>query len=241
LSTVERITRTIFTPCKGLAVKHQVVFGRKDQAQKRRGELYTHSYTSSRYSDVTNLTSLTLETSDFLYLEKLNWDRDVENEKIFISYPHLFKMKRALRHVMKWFYADEFENLFIYNNNEIIFNSDYADERAEVYGLVSNKGVVIVPDVVEIETQQYEGITMFLNSNDQAVQMTIDQIEAFQDFFESFNLYQSSQMLINYVTSINADNISGSGFKPKEGKTTNNKMPLNKKKKKSKKTEEENT
>jgi hypothetical protein len=232
MATVERITRTIFRPCKGLLVKHQVVFGSKDQAQKRRGELYTYEYNSSRYSDVTKLSSLTLETSDFLYLEKTNWDKEVDNEKIFLSYPHLFKMKRAFKEILTWFYSDKYEPMFIYKDNDIIFNSDFRQEKVEIYNLVGNKGIVIVPDVIEIETQLYEGITMFLNSQDQYVQMTIDQIEALYDFFLSFNLYQSSQMLINYVTNINSENIKGSGFNPKGGKTTGGKMPLNKKKKK---------
>jgi len=232
MAVVERITRTIFMPCKGLAVKHQVVFGNKDQAQKRKGELYTYNYNSTKYSDITNLSSLILETSDFLYLEKLNYDKDRENEKIFFSYPHLFKIKRALKEAMRWFYADKFENMFIYKGREIIFNSDYTGKKQEIYNLVSNKTIIIFPSVVEIETQQYEGVTMLLNSESECVQMTIDQLEALYDFFKDFNLYQSSQLLINYVTSINQENIANSGFTVKQGRTTsNNKMPLNKKKK----------
>jgi ribosomal protein L4 len=236
MAVVERVTRTVFNPCKGMAVKHQVVLGSKDQAQKRKGELSTYNYKSTKYSDVTELTSMIIESSDFLILEKYNKDKDVENEKIFMSYPHLFKMKRALKQALKWFYADEFEDLFIYKGNELIFNSDYTNEKIEIFNLVSNKAVMFQPDVIEIENQQYEGLIMFLNSESEIVQLTIDQVEALYDFFETFNLYQSSQLLINYVTSINPDNISTTGFSPsRKGNSSTGKMPLNKKKKKTKK------
>jgi hypothetical protein len=240
MAVVERITRTVYNPCRGLAVKHQVVFGSKDQAQKRRGELYVHNYTSSRYSDVSKLSSMSLETSDFVFLEKLNYEKGVENEKIFMSYPHIFKMKRALRNVLKWFYGDEYEDMYLYNGNVLTFNSDFGNEKEEVYNLVGNKSVHIIPDVIEIEGVQYEGVTMFLNSLDVSVQMTIDQVESLQDFFDSFNLYQSSLQLINYVTSVNPENTEGTGFAARQGKATNSKLPL-KKKTKSKKTSKEDS
>jgi hypothetical protein len=240
MAVIERITRTVFNPCKGLVIKHQVSFGSKDASQKRKSELYTYSYKSQAYSDITELTSLNLNTSDFVFLERLNKDREVENEKIYISYPHLFKIKRALKDAIKWFYDDKYENLFLIKNNELIYNSDFSDERIEIYGLIGNKGIILEPDVVEIETQQYEGITMYINSEADYVHMTIDQVEALYDFFMTFNLYNASQLLINYVTSINPDNVSSSGFSnSRKGSSTGGKLPLKKKTKSKKKSEDD--
>lgn len=231
MAVVERITRTIFNPCWGLSVKHQVVFGRKDKHdQKRRSELYQHNYTSQRYSDVTSLTSFSLETSDYLFLEKYN--KDADKETVFFSYPHLFKLKRALKNAMKWFYDDEFEHLFSYTDGDMIVNSDFKGIKEEIYNLISNNSIIIIPDVVEIESELYEGVTLFLNNENQYVQMTIDQVEAFYDFFSTFDLYQSSQLLINYVTSMNPENITSSGSSAnRKGNNRGGNLELKKKKK----------
>lgn len=243
---VERFNKVIFRPCKGLILKHQVVFGDKDnRSQKRKSELFRYDFPTDKYSDVTEVSSLTLDTSDFVIFERQTSDREAERDKVYVSYPHIFKIRSGLKRAMQWFYADKYENLFIHENDDIIFNSDFKEERIEMYGLVGNKSIILVPDVVEIETQLYEGVTMFLNSQDVYVQMTLDQLEALHDFFQHFDLYLSSVMVSNYVAQLSAENIEamesaksrGGGGRRSSGGLKN--IPEHKPKKKKKKNTKE--
>lgn len=224
MAVVERITRTIFTPARNLLIKHQVVFGKKDRdTQQRKGELMKYDFKSEKYSNASTLSSLFLETSDFIFLEKISYDKEIENEKIYISYPHLFKVKRGLKDALRWFYDDEYENLFIHKNGNILFNSDYETERILISGLIGQKSLTLIPDVIVIDEVEYEGLLVYFNTDDDLVRMTIDQLEAMYDFFITFNLYQSSQLLINYVSQINPENLNfnasygrGRGYHSKE-------------------------
>lgn len=204
MSVIERITRTVFTPTYGFKIKHQVSFGVKNESdQKRRGELNKYDYTSSRYSDVTRLTSLSLETSDYLVLEKTSYIGSAQDkQQILISYPHLYRFKRMLRDAVSWFNDPIFANVFIYKNNEVFINPEYKNLSTEAYRLTGNSKIIITPHLLQIENEMYEGVIMYMNSYNTYVELTIDQLEALYDFVDSFRLYEASQLLINYVANI---------------------------------------
>ena len=235
MATSEKITRTVFQVCKGLKIKHQVVFGSKKDDETRRGELNKYEYNSSKYTDVTRLVSYNLETSDYLIFECNTYGR--EKLQIFVSYPHFYRVKRAFKEAVKWFNDDKYSDLFIYRGNTPIFNSDFKNIEAVAYNLVSNSAIRITPTTIEIESEIYEGVTVCFNSELDFVTMTIDQLEAVSDFLDSFRLYEASQLLINYITSIEAPSAQTMQLDKKTGVTSTHKesMPLNKKVKTKKK------
>lgn len=208
MAIVDKFNKIVFRPCKGLVIKHQVVFGDKDiRSQKRKSELFQYEYATDKYSDVTEVSNITLDTSDFIVFERTSGNREVDSEQVYVSYPHLFKVRSGLKKAMRWFYDDEYENIYIHSDNDIVFNSDFAKERVEMYGLVKNKTIVLRPTVVEIEDQLYEGVTMHLNSMDVYVEMTLDQLESIYDFFQYFDLYLSSIMVADYVSRLSPENV----------------------------------
>lgn len=234
MSVIERITRTVFTPAYNFKVKHQVSFGIKNEAdQKRRGELNKYEYSSNRYSDITRLTSLNLETSDYLVLEKTNYvGGEKDTTQILISYPHLYRFKRTLRDAVSWFNDTEFADVFIYKDKEVYLNSKYKGLQAEAYRLVGNSTIAISPHILEIENEMYEGVIMYMNSYNNFVEMTIDQLEALYDFVDSFRLYEASQLLINYVANIQKPESTSMNLNKNTGQVTSShkeSMPLIKK------------
>jgi len=213
LPIVEKITRTIFNPARNLSIKHQVTFGQKDlNTHKRKGELFKYDYSSEKYIDTSSLSSLILQTSDFIFLEKTSYDKEVETERIFLSYPHLFKLKKGLKNALKWFYSSDYEKLFLYKDNEIIFNSEFNDESVIIDNLIGRKNIILYPHIIEYENIQSEGVLMGFNQYENMIEMSVDQLEAMYDFFTTFNLYESSQLLINYTSQINPENLNFNSY-----------------------------
>ena len=225
----ERITREVFSPCKGLKIKHQVVFGKKNDDETRSGELNKFEYRSNKYTDANNLISYTLNTSDYLVFECNVYGR--EKIQIFVSYPHFYRVKRAFREAVKWFNEDKYADMFIYKGNEPIFNSDFNDTCAVAYNLVSNKAIKIAPTIIDIENEKYEGVIVYFNTEYDFVSMTMDQLEAVSDFLDEFRLYEASQLLINYMATIERPSAQTMQLDKKNGVTSTHKdsMPLTKK------------
>ena len=201
---IEKIERVIFIPCKGLLIKHEVVFGQQNKKDQRRlDELSSRKYKTGKYSNVKTLISLKLESNDYLVLDYIG-NKD-NRENIYISYPHIFKVKKFFRESLKWFYDDEYDELFVMNNeNELIFNSDYRNEEIIINNLIGSKSLSIMPAIV---ADGEEGVILFFNSRNKSVIMNIDQLESVIDFLENFRLYEASQLLINYVTEIKGSSL----------------------------------
>ena len=225
----ERITREVFSPCKGLKIKHQVVFGKKNDDETRSGELNKFEYRSNKYTDANNLISYTLNTSDYLVFECNVYGR--EKIQIFVSYPHFYRVKRAFREAVKWFNEDKYADMFIYKGNEPIFNSDFSETCSVAYNLVSNKAIKIAPTIIDIENEKYEGVIVYFNTEYDFVSMTMDQLEAVSDFLDEFRLYEASQLLINYMATIERPSAQTMQLDKKNGVTSSHKdsMPLTKK------------
>jgi len=195
-SPVERIVRTIFRPTKNFAVKHQVQFGNKNSDLTRKSELYVSEYNSQKYSNISKLSSLYLESSDYLVFQYGNKD---DGEEVFISYPHIFKVIKMLKESLKWFYSDTYKDLFFIKKKKLRFNPEYSDMMISTTDLISNKILYMQPSIIVVGEESVEGALLFFNESDKFVEMTYEQIEGLYFFLKNFNLYECSQLLINFV------------------------------------------
>ena len=193
---VEYINKTIYNITRNFKLKHQVKFGSKNQNDERINSLYISNYTSKQYKTDMELLSVNIDTNDYLILEyRENKDNNIS---IFISYPHLFSVKRILRNAVKWFYEEEYADMFIIKNDEIKFNSKYKDFVEETNSTINRKIIRIKPRLVEKDDHYEEGVVMNLDDAF-LVELSIDELEALYDAINTFDLYQNSLLLTTYV------------------------------------------
>ena len=193
----ERIVCEVFRVNRELSVKHQVTFGKKALDGTRKGPVSAYTYNSRKYSNASSLTTYTLDTEDYLVLEKVNFDKSQESTKILLSYQHIFKLKNALKQVKMWFYDDDYRDMFLYINDVPRVNAEFEYTPATAFGLVAGSAIMLKPAVIEIENELFEGCTMHFNTPECFISLTLDQFEALQDFIENFRLYEASRLLFN--------------------------------------------
>ena len=198
---IEKLERVIYYPCSGLCLKHQVSFSNIIKQNKRRkSEVSIFNYKTNKYSDTTEVNKINLESSDFLILEITNVDKKIYKDEISIciSYPHLISLKKVIDEALSW--SDEYDNLYIETRDErIVLNGDYYSLQAQSDNFVGNRYIIIKPELYETDDEIEEGFRIFF-SDTISVGISLTQMEGLYDFIDNFNLYESSQLLINYYT-----------------------------------------
>ena len=193
---VEYITKTVYNIARNFKLKHQVKFGSADSAKQRKDPVYASVYTSQQYLHEEDLMSIIIDTSDYLIMDYRE-SKD-KNISIYLSYPHLYTMKRFLKSCLEWFYSAEYADMFIEKKNEIKFNSKYADVQESNSYTIDQKVVRIRPSIVERDDIYDEGVIMNLN-DDYLVSLTVTELESLYNTISNFDLYQSSLILTHYV------------------------------------------
>lgn len=188
---LEKITKTIYRPCRGLSIKHVINLGSKAKNGNRKSDTWASNYKSNKYNNASDLTSLFLDTQDYMVFSISN---DVE---VYVSYPHLYRVKKAFKKALKWFSASV--EIFTEVDDDLIVHTKYKKLNASALGLVGNRNIVIRPSVVDDGDYVYEGVAITLHEPDNVIYMTVDELEAFWDFLSTFNLYMSSQMMLNFA------------------------------------------
>lgn len=216
MSIAEKIVCEVYRPCGELTVKHSVTFGKKRYDDRRNGPVSAFTYNTNKYADVKEVTSYTINTEDYLIFERNYFDKSQEPVRILMSYPHIFKVKNMLKRALKWFYTDEFSDVFMYfhDDPQPRINPEIKLEEG-AYGLVGGAAIKVVPNIIFIENEYYEGVTMYFNSEACSINLTIDQLESLTDFMLSFRLYEASRLLFasqQLISPLDVDSKSA-GFK----------------------------
>ena len=70
----------------------------------------------------------------------------------------------------------------------------------QITGLMFNKYLEFEPSIMNYDNgEQAIGVRMYINSDTNSVFMEISRFLGFKDFIENFNMYQSAQLMLNYL------------------------------------------
>ena len=100
---------------------------------------------------------------------------------------------KGLNDVVEWFNVEKYPDLFCINeNNELEFNFDYKTLHKKIFlrDFKRKTAMVVTPAIVEIGTDKYEGVRMFLNTRIVYVDLTINELEIMRDAIAKFDYSQ---------------------------------------------------
>ena len=67
-------------------------------------------------------------------------------------------------------------------------------------GLSYNKYIEFEPSILNYDNNEQDiGIRIYINSDVNSLFMEVSRFLAFKDFIDNFNMYQSAQLMINYL------------------------------------------
>lgn len=135
----------------------------------------------------------------FLSIESID-KNSISNMKdsINIRQTDMYALKFKLNQVAEWFTAEHNQGLFAKKDGKIFMPRGVNPIRLS--GLAFNGYMEFEPVVCNYDNgEQSIGVRVYINSETNGFYMEISKFLGFKDFIENFNMYQSAQLMLNYL------------------------------------------
>lgn len=155
--------------------------------------------------------NITRQFSCYLSIESLRRDTDGNKLQIRIGMENIYFFKMKLQGVISWFTSHQHNSLFAKKDGNIIILSKVNPISINVQ---FGNYIEFEPTVQTFNNgEQNIGVRTYLNSDGVSFFMNVNTLLALGDFINSFNMYQSAQLMMNYIgRPENGTNYSGYGL-----------------------------
>lgn len=134
----------------------------------------------------------------YLSIENLRSYPGQEKDYIRISIQEMPLLIHTLNQVSRWIVDEQFENLFVYKDGKLIIMN--RPDPIILDNLPLKKYIKFEPSIFESnEGTRYRTIRMYLNSETNFVEIFDTKFLGFKYAVENINLFESAQMMINYI------------------------------------------
>lgn len=179
-------------------LRFNVVLSRATQDGKRYHYHHEYEYSSNKYIDTKNLITIRRQFDFYLSIENLRQNEFGQKEFIMIRIQDILYVREQLQNAVKWFRSSEYSNLYGMKDNMTILLRNV--EPIYIFGLAGDKFIGLEPSVISYEEgKSFSALRMYLSSKDNYIDMTIDKFMGLVYLIESINMYESAQLLINYL------------------------------------------
>jgi len=128
-----------------------------------------------------------------------------KTKSLLINQHSIFQVIMFFRRLVKNMYK---KDLFVVKGDELILHQDVADEAKELLQLGTNSAIIGIPAIIYDENEtSYEGVNLFINKTSNVIPLTFTELETVLYTLEKIDLYQYSQLLLNYYVSYYKDEI----------------------------------
>lgn len=193
----DRISDDVLFLSKNIVFRFSVSLSGKDKDGNRTSFHKEFQY----YSKDANRSLITIKRSYDYYLSFENFIKTEEHDKEFIriGLNEYGLLLAGLEEVHSWFTSKQYESLFAMKNGKLIMTSTRPEYK--VVGLPFDKYIKFEPTVIQHngENDREMGVTIYLSSEKNYADLTLNKFMALYYVYKSFNMYQSAQEMINYI------------------------------------------
>ena len=124
---------------------------------------------------------------------------DYSKSTFKITPRNLFTIINFFNNIMKWFYDDNFSDLFLNDENgNIIFNADYNKlSESTPRGDFDQCIMQAVPTIVQYGDRMYEGIHLYINSVSNCITLTYQEVTSLFSVLKDFSFPNE---VVNMIT-----------------------------------------
>lgn len=218
LSKFENCKREIFTIGNNFKLYNVVSYNYKNKDDNKLDPIYENNYSSSKYSNINELTNLFIRSSNYLVFNyRDNVDGQFVTEDVYVSYPNIEILRDFLTNALE----DILKNVKNYYSKTNI--TEQAEEVIfESEPFAQGKKLAIVPYKIERTSQNSElssyvnGVVLFVNEESNFVEMDINTFTTLVEIINNdFSLLHDSAMtfIMNqlYELSKMVQNMNNSG------------------------------
>ncbi|MGL5751502.1 MAG: hypothetical protein ACRCXT_13295 [Paraclostridium sp.] len=159
-----------------------------------------YEYNASKYTNVKSLVTMRRSFDYYISIENFRNNESGFKEFIMIRVSDILYVREQLKLAARWFRDIEFQELFAKKGNDIIIYKRV--EPIGIYGLTSDKYIIMEPVVIKYPNDTcVTGIRMYISSKNQYIDISADKFMGLIYIIDSINMYESAQLLINYLGS----------------------------------------
>lgn len=228
-SKYEKITDDIMIIANRVILRMNVSLSYYNKENKR----YNFHREIEYYSEKANKKIINIKRNFDYYL---TIEHVINKDYIRIGIRDILKLRYALNEAYKFFTNKKYKNLYAKKDGELILYTKV--EPIIITELSMDKYLKFEPIIyVNFRGESERGLRMYLSSNDSYCDISISNLEAFKYIIDTINLYESAQLMLNYIErpefgtnlfSFNTepDNIEDIDFEGKEGRDITSKKNI---------------
>lgn len=130
----------------------------------------------------------------YFTIDSLFKDDNGQKESVYITPMNFIPFRNNFNLALEWFTSSTYQNLFAKKDGKIFIPRSV--EPIEMN--IADKLIILEPTVNEFNNEQVIGINIFIN-NYERIFIDVNKLFVICDLLNNFNMFQSAQLMINYV------------------------------------------
>lgn len=191
LENIEKVERIMLTVGPHFQLKNVILTGVKGRDNVKLNPIYKRTYRSQKYSNMSELDSVTIKTNDYIALSYTNFQNQKPiNEEVFVSYPHITDLRNFLLECINSFNTED-----MYGTRDV--NVKYKELCISSAQFAGGKTVAAIPYKIKRDENIFiNGCLLFLNSDEIFVEVDLGNLITMYEMLSSFDLYSNSNTLL---------------------------------------------
>lgn len=197
-SKVDKLSDTVYS--LGLKYELKMNVSLSKIGNDKRYHFHKEFEYPSRSSDIDSLVTIKRSFDYYMSIESTQKTETGNKSFIRIGPTEYYAVKRGLDEVISWFNDKKYKNLFAKRDGEIILTSPVPEYV--IRGLPLNKYILLTPIIIDkgmANEDKIPGVRMYLGSDEEINDMTLERFMGLYYIFSCFNMYQSALEMINYL------------------------------------------
>ncbi|ALN97902.1 hypothetical protein Bp8pS_223 [Bacillus phage vB_BpuM-BpSp] len=183
---LDRVERVLFTNGKFSITNVVNLATKRHSDNTKNSAVYEKPYNSNKYADYNKLSSLNINTSDYLVFSYNDYQNKI-HEQVYTSYPHVTNLEEFFSNIYSLIHSD---NLYGQNGEVLEGSKNIVLSTQE---LIGNKSLKAVPSTIEYEAgQTVRGVLLFVGRQECHINLDVNAIEAIVTTIRQLNLLDYS-------------------------------------------------
>lgn len=191
----EKLTDNIYFLGNNTVLRLNVILASKREDNTRYSFHQEYEYTTSKYMNKNRVVTLRRSFDYYLSIENLKATPYNDKEFIMVRIQDMCHFIGKIQQASKWFLDPSFRTLFATSKGKLTV----LDRVPPIEMFINGKCLRLEPVIIDYADNTIEGVRMFLNSETNYIDISLDRFMGLLYLVERINLFESAQLLVNYL------------------------------------------
>ena len=193
----DKISDDIYFLGKNVVLRFNVNLSKTGMNNERTHYHKEYQYSSKFSNEPSNLITIRRNFDFYFSIENIIKDENNKKEFIRIGVTEIMSLQFYLKEVIKWFTDKKYEKLYASKNDRVIMLGRV--DNIVMTNLPMDKYLEFQAIVCDYENNTYPGVRMYISSETNYIDMSVDKLMGLYYLLTNINMYESAQLMINYL------------------------------------------